>query len=881
MTELTRRVFVSGIALSALVFVLTSGAQAQNAPVFTPGNLVVVVEGCGVHGGTCTSVTNGTGTGAGNSAAGGYGDNQAAPLTLFQYAVSGTSSATFENSLVLPQAGVNGNFPVSSEYGSSSEGTLQLSGTGQYLTVMGYGMDAPTFDAAYAPGFTADPYGAAPSGALAQSGSLTGQSYTPIARVVALIDPYGNVNSATALYNVFDTNNPRSVYTADGVTDAYVSGQGTGCDLTGGVFNTPLGAPNTAPVAITGGDAAPTSSCISSGYTGSLVAQDTRTVQIYNNTLYVSVDSTEGKSDNRSLIGTLGTPPATSLFAPTDAPTGDTGGPNLMPGFGNTGGTGKESITAATGNGLNSGVQVNLSPVNYFFASPSVLYVSDSGNPKQTSANSPLGDGGLQKWINSKSDGSGTWSLAYTLAAGLNLVKNPTAASANTSGTTGLYGLAGVVSGSSVYLYATNFTIADLDPTYLYGITDPLTATTNPGTPFTLLDTAPADSNFKGVSLAPALPAGSATITSTPSGLAVTTAGTGCFPGTYTTPVTLVWTPGSGCTLSAAAQKGSNGTEYVLAQWQDGTVAASDAVTASETPAVYSATFRAVDTAISLQFASTQLTYPGATNVTVCVAGATRATPTGRVQIDDGATVLTTLALQGNGCGYWYISPGLNAGSHSISAVYSGDANNPAGASAPVALTVNPVPVNLSASCWNSSFPYGGNYQCTVNISSNAGSAQGSITYSYDGGAPVPVPLNYGNAQFTIPEPVVGGQNVVIGYAQQANFSAAAPVTENFTVTPAPVNVQLTPSTYYTAAGNSVTFTAKVSSWSAGAPGNNGAVSFYDGSTLLATVPVGGSGSASYTTTLLPAGTQTVTATYAGGTNYASGSASATITIAQ
>src|SRR6202012_4237162 len=107
------------------------------------------------------------------------------------------------------------------------------------------------------------------------------------------------------------------------------------------------------------------------------------------------------------------------------------------------------------------------------------------------------------------------------------------------------------------------------------------------------------------------------------------------------------------------------------------------------------------DTLVSEQFASTQLIYPGATSVTVCVTGATRATPTGTVQIDDGATALATLALQSNGCAYWYISPGLSVGAHSITAVYSGDRNNPAGSSAPTVLTVSPVPVNMSVSCWN------------------------------------------------------------------------------------------------------------------------------------------------------------------------------------
>ncbi|MGB8844077.1 MAG: Ig-like domain repeat protein, partial [Terracidiphilus sp.] len=122
------------------------------------------------------------------------------------------------------------------------------------------------------------------------------------------------------------------------------------------------------------------------------------------------------------------------------------------------------------------------------------------------------------------------------------------------------------------------------------------------------------------------------------------------------------------------------------------------------------------DTSVTEQFSSTQLVYPGATNVTVCVAGATKATPTGTIQIKDGSTLLTTLTLGGNGCAYWYISPGLNAGSHTITSVYSGDHNNSPGTSDPTVLTVSPVRVNMSASCWNASFPYGGNYQCTVNV---------------------------------------------------------------------------------------------------------------------------------------------------------------------
>ena len=177
----------------------------------------------------------------------------------------------------------------------------------------------------------------------------------------------------------------------------------------------------------------------------------------------------------------------------------------MLNNFGTTAQNGKVTITAAgpnsNGNGPNAGLQINVSPNNYFFANASTLYVADSGNSKQTSANSSLGDGGLQKWINTNSDGSGTWNLAYTLYQGLNLVSNKSAA-----GSTGLYGLAATVSDGNVQLYATDYTINDLDPTHLFGITDNLSFTTASqaaNESFTTLATAPPDSNFKGVSFAP------------------------------------------------------------------------------------------------------------------------------------------------------------------------------------------------------------------------------------------------------------------------------------------------------------------------------------------------------------------------------------------
>ena len=285
------------------------------------------------------------------------------------------------------------------------------------------------------------------------------------------------------------------------------------------------------------------------------------------------------------------------------------------------------------------------------------------------------------------------------------------------------------------------------------------------------------------------------------------------------------------------------------------------------------------DPSVTMQFSSMQLTYPGAANVTACILGTSKTAATGNVKIYDGAALLNTETLQGNGCAYWYISPGLAAGNHTLTASYAGDASHAAGTSAATTIDVTPVAVNMAVSCWNASFAYGANYQCTVNASSNAGSAQGSITYAVDGGTKSSLPLNSGNAQFTLTKPAVGTHQVVVGYAQQTNYAAAGPETESFTVTAAPVNLALTPSTYYTTTGTKIAFTTAVTSWSAGAPNATGSVAFYDGSTLLGTVAVNSSGTAVFSTSTLAAGAHTITATYAEGMNYATGSSSATITL--
>jgi Hint domain len=409
---------------------------------FTAGDLVVSISGDG----------DGSGT---------FGDNQASPITLEEI----TTAGSIVGQLVLPEITTIKNgvteYAISGEYGSSSEGSLQLSADGQSLVIAGYGINDNTFNAG----------GAAVYGttALAQSTSVPGGKDTPVARVIADISFNTTVDTSTALYNVFNTNNPRSVATVNGTT-FYISGQGVKGDTTQGVF-----------LAHDGADSA----------TSIDHSTDARAVEIVNGQLYVSRDSTQGDGGQISSYGST---------LPTFAATA-----TVLPGI-----NGSITLTAAQANGVNTadiGQSINLSPESYFFASPDTLYVADGGNPKEGG----LGDGGLQKWVLS----GGTWTLEYTLSDGLNLVPDTA-----TSGTSGLIDLTGTVVGGTVELYATNETIGDLDQTYLYGISDTLNASTLPGDEsFVALVTAAADTNIRGISFAPTQTTETPTVTTVTSGV--------------------------------------------------------------------------------------------------------------------------------------------------------------------------------------------------------------------------------------------------------------------------------------------------------------------------------------------------------------------------
>jgi sugar lactone lactonase YvrE len=1036
----------TGITVLALSLVMCLPAFAQSnpqPPFFTPGNLVVVVGGCGTYGGTCTGVPYGTGTDNNGNPNGSYGDDQGAPWTLFQYKPDGATSVSFVNALQLPQDISGANYPISNDYGSQSEGTIQLSGNGLFLTIMGYGLNAATFNGnfyTYCPGSTPGmpstacvPENGNP--AMAQTGNLTAPvagvtGTTAVPRVVALIDANGNVNSSTALVNISDENDARSAYSPDGV-NAYVSVQGCKTcgptpnqipsssdpyDNTMGVYYTAVGAVNTAPTPITGNDNGPTGCMTTTTCTSS---EDTRMVQIYNNTLYVSTDSHPGSSAgyNRSYIGTLGDPPSTSLFTCTGVGAGCGSGygpygPAEMTGFGNTGGTGKVTISAgANGNGLNVttvtcsiasgsatltcpsgtfssadagdtvvgtgiptgttissytssttvtmsnnatatnssasisiGLLINISPQNFFFASPTVLYVADTGSPKNSSNNDTIcstdgggsksvGDGGLQKWINisttftgavtgsktvtattstfsyldvglpisgtgipagttiasvtsstvaklstSSTTGSNesmtigpAWSLAYTLYQGLDLVLNldcnPSGPmnQGNQMASTGLYGLTGVVNGGVATLYVTNYPNNDLVQTWLYGITDILTTTTYPGTSFTVLDTAPEGSVFRGVSFVPTIQDGDVAVTSVasgvPAGLTVSTSGAGCPTSTFITPSTQAWTPGDSCTLSVVSPQdpaNAPGTQYAFSQWQDGTTTTSDTVTAPPSTAAETYTYTAT---FNTQY---QLTTSAGTGGAVSAGG----------YYNSGTNAVITATPS---AGYYFVN--FTGTSTSASNPFT------LAMSAPQTITANFATQMAQSITFTMNAPSSEAFGGSFTVAATGGGSGNPVVFTSSGAC-----TNMG-ATYTMTSGT-GTCSVIANQAGNTDYSAAPTVTESVMATMAGGSGSITV-TAASVAGSiypnqSDTLSATVTVTGSGpAPAGAGeTVTFYAGATQLGTGTLStvdqndSSASINFAGSQLALGANSVTAVYSGDLDYSqTTSAPTTVTL--
>lgn len=252
-------------------------------------------------------------------------------------------------------------------------------------------------------------------------------------------------------------------------------------------------------------------------------------------------------------------------------------------------------------------------------------------------------------------------------------------------------------------------------------------------------------------------------------------------------------------------------------------------------------------------------------------------TPTGTVtfSIDGQAQALVTLGLV-DGQDLAVLAPisNLSAGDHTITATYSGDDTFAVSTATPVIQSVAALATatTLSSSANPSAFGQSVTFTATVAPTAGTSTPTGTVTFSIDGDTQAPVTLMIvdGQDQASLPPNAVlsGGSHTVTAVYNGDNAFAASTATPLIqVVSPIATTTQLTTSLNPSLFNQSVTFKATVTPVSSTIP-PAGSVTFLDGPNVIDTESLDSSGAASFTTSTLALGLNTITAVYTGNSDF-------------
>lgn len=262
---------------------------------------------------------------------------------------------------------------------------------------------------------------------------------------------------------------------------------------------------------------------------------------------------------------------------------------------------------------------------------------------------------------------------------------------------------------------------------------------------------------------------------------------------------------------------------------------------------------------------------------TTTVQAAGTGTPTGTVTLMDGGASIGSASLSGGSAVQITVGT-LSAGSHSVTMVYSGDANFSGSTSTALAETVNPASTATMLATSANSVSVGQAVTFTATVQPPTGTtASGNVSF-LDGSTVLGTAILANNAaQLTVPTLATGSHSITAVYAGNMNLtgstSTALVETVNQATTTTTVSSSLSPAPY----GQAVTFTIAIQPTTSG--NVTGTVDLLDGTTTIGvtTLVAAQHNSASITLSGMQGGVHTITATYAGDANY-TGSTSAALT---
>lgn len=257
-------------------------------------------------------------------------------------------------------------------------------------------------------------------------------------------------------------------------------------------------------------------------------------------------------------------------------------------------------------------------------------------------------------------------------------------------------------------------------------------------------------------------------------------------------------------------------------------------------------------------------TYGGSVTITATLP----AGPTGTVTFTSGGVTLGNGSVTGTGV-VSIATTVLPAGNDTITASYSGDSNNNAGAGSTTQTVSKATPSSVLSSSLNPSVA-GNAVTLTDTLSV---SATGTVTFASGSTALGTATVVNGIASVTTSTLPTGSDSITATYnGDTNNNTTVASLTQTVNKASPGVVVTTSGSSVY---GASVTLTATLPA------GPTGTVTFTSGGVTLGSGAVSGTGTAVITTTVLAVGTDTITASYGGDTNNNAATGSTTQVVAK
>jgi hypothetical protein len=265
-------------------------------------------------------------------------------------------------------------------------------------------------------------------------------------------------------------------------------------------------------------------------------------------------------------------------------------------------------------------------------------------------------------------------------------------------------------------------------------------------------------------------------------------------------------------------------------------------------------------TTLTLSTSSSSVSYGTAVTFTAVISPTAA---TGTVTFKNGTTTLGTGTLSSGIA--TYTTSALAVGSNTITASYPGNTTYGASTSNGLTETVTQATPTLSLTTSGTPSTYGGSVTFTATISN---SLTGTVTFYNNGTSIGTGTISSSRATFSTSTLPAGSNTITAGWAGNTDYTAVTSSAITQTVNQATPTLSVatsgTPSTY----GGSVTFTATISN------SLTGTVTFYNNGTSIGTGTISSS-RATFATSTLPAGANTITAGWAGNADYTAVTSSA------